>query len=262
MSWNIRRRLAPVLSRGAERWSCRAPRIRALLEVEQPTILGAQEALPDQIRVLRRSLGSDYRTVGRGRGANGRGEASPILYDGQRVELLDWKQSALSNSPDQAGSVSWGNVIPRIMVAATFRDRASSRRFLVVNTHLDHLSRRSRLRSAQAVLQVLAHSGLPAVVTGDLNDGAESAPVRELLSEGVLADTWETAQTHRSEAWGTFPNYREPRRGGRRLDWILASPAFDVLTTAINARRYGGGWGSDHLPVQAELLLAESGGDR
>ncbi|WP_027004335.1 endonuclease/exonuclease/phosphatase family protein [Corynebacterium halotolerans] len=260
MGWNIRRRLSPVTPRPADRWDRRAPRMRALLQVEQPTVLGAQEALPDQVSFLQDSLGQGYRVIGQGRSANGGGEASPILYDSRRLELLDWKQSALSDTPERPGSVSWGNIIPRIMVSAIFRDRVTSRRFLTVNTHLDHLSRRSRVRSAQAVLRVVSDSGLSAVVTGDLNDGAGSAPLRELLTEGELVDTWETAEAHDSEAWGTFPNYRAPRRGGRRLDWILASPTFRVLRAATNPQRHDGGWASDHLPVQAVMLPPENSG--
>lgn len=260
MSWNIRRRIAPVTLRAADRWKRRAPRVRALLGVEQPTILGAQEALPDQVRFLQSCLGNNYRVIGQGRGTGGRGEACPIFYDTRRLELLDWKQSALSNHPARPGSISWGNIIPRIMVSATFREHESSRRFIVINTHLDHLSRRSRLCSARAILQALAESGLPAVVTGDFNADAKSPALRELLAAGALADTWEMAQAHRSQPWGTFPNYRGPRHGGRRLDWILVSPKFQVLSTAINSQRYAGNWASDHLPVQAVLLQSGEGG--
>ena len=200
-----------------------------------------------------------YRWVGRGRGADGRGEGCPIYYDAERLELLDWEQTALSDRPSRPGSTSWGNIIPRIMVCATFTDRATSRNFLAVNTHLDHLSVQSRLRSAQAIRHVVSVGGLPAVLTGDLNDGGTSAPLRELLGDGMLAETWDMAQTHDSEEWGTFSNYREPRRGVRRLDWILASPVFRVDRAAINAGRHEGSWASDHLPVQAVLRLAEGG---
>lgn len=258
MSWNIRRRMPNLLARPADRWEQRVPRIRALLRAEQPTLLGAQEALPDQVSCVRDCLGEAYQSLGRGRGADGRGETAPIFYDTRRLELLDWEQLSLSERPAKPGSVSWGNVIPRIMVVATFRDRRTSRRFLTVNTHLDHLARRSRLRSAQMIRRVIVDRELPAVITGDLNVGAGSAPLRTLLSGGELTDVWETAQTRGSEAWGTFPNYRMPRRGGRRLDWILASPEFGVPHAVINARRYGGGWPSDHLPVQAVLLPPEN----
>lgn len=258
MSWNIRRRL-PVTLRAADRWGHRAPRMRTLLQTEHPTVLTAQEALPEQLDFLRETLGGEYRSIGRGRDVHGGGEASPVLYDDRRLELLDWGQRALSDTPERPGSVSWGNVIPRILVVATFRDRTTGRRFLVANTHFDHLSRRSRVRSAETVLEVVSRSGLPAVVTGDFNDDADSATLDLLLSGGALVDTWRKAPSRRSGDWGTFPNYREPRRGGRRLDWILTTPEFRVCHAAINPRRPHGGWASDHLPVQAVLLLTRDG---
>ena len=259
MSWNIRRPMPPVLSNPADRWDRRAPRLRALLTAERPTVLGAQEVLGDQAAVVWEALGGGYRYVGRGRSTDGGGEASPIFYDSRRLDLIDWDQSALSDHPTRPGSVSWGNLFPRVMVSATFRDRATSRRFLVVNTHLDPLSARSRLRSAHAILEAVAASGLPAVVTGDLNAGPTSAVVRELVSGGVLADSWRGARNRVSEEWGTYANYREPRRHGRRIDWILATSAFKVSHAAVNPLRYGGGWASDHLPVHAVMGLDEGG---
>jgi endonuclease/exonuclease/phosphatase family metal-dependent hydrolase len=230
------------------------------LRAERPTLLGVQEALPDQARFVHESLGPAYQSVGHGRDKNGRGEACPIYYNAERLELLGWEQAALSNQPTCPGSTSWGNVIPRIMVCATFLDRATSRRFLAVNTHLDHLSWASRLHSARAIRAMAATSTTPSVVTGDLNAGAGSAPLRALLDDGTLADTWNVARHRDSGPWGTFSNYRQPRLDGRRIDWILASQEFGVSRSGINTLRYDGGWASDHLPVQAVLVLPGTDG--
>lgn len=261
MSWNVRRPVPAVLARTVDRWQVRAPRVRALLAAELPTVLGAQEVVAEQAEAVRHALGARYRYVGRGRSAAGGGEASPIFYDPSRLELLGWDQSALSDHPGRPGSVSWGNVFPRVVVSATFRDLMTSRRFLVVNTHLDPLSARSRLRSARAILDLVTASGLPAVVTGDLNAGPSSAAVRELVAGGMLADSWHAARSRVSEEWGTYANYRAPRRNGPRIDWILASPAFTVSLAAVNPHRYGGGWASDHLPVHAVVMLTEGRAD-
>ncbi|WP_216693112.1 endonuclease/exonuclease/phosphatase family protein [Dietzia psychralcaliphila] len=261
MSWNIRRPVPALLARPADRWGRRAPGLRALLAAERPTVLGAQEVLGDQAAVVREALGPGYDLVGRGRGADGGGEASPIFYDSDRLELLHWEQAALSDHPTRAGSVSWGNVFPRVMVSATFRDRGTARIFLVVNTHLDPFSARSRLRSARAIGDLVSAAGIPAVVTGDLNAGPSGAAVRELLRDGTLADSWRSARTHVSEEWGTYADYRGPRRSGSRIDWILASSAFRVTHAAVNPLRPGGGWASDHLPVHAVVELVEGGSD-
>ena len=231
------------------------PRLRAMLESEQPTVLCAQEVLDEQAPVVAAALGGGYRAVGRGRTADGGGEACPIFYDSERLELLDWTQAALSDTPEEPGSVSWGNIFPRVVVRAEFRDRATARRIQVVNTHLDPLSARSRLRSSRAVLELVAESDAATVVAGDLNAGPSSAAVRELLTTGALRDSWRVADVRLTEEWGTYANYREPRPDGTRIDWILATSQIKVTQAAINPFAHLGGWASDHLPVQAVVRL-------
>lgn len=256
MSWNIRRILPAPLTRKADRWDRRSPGMAELLGHEAPTLLGAQEALPEQVDFLLRSLGRSYRTVGRGRGADGGGEASPLLYDSTRLSLVSSGQLALSDHPERAGSRSWGNLIPRVVVTATFQDRVTGGRFFAANTHLDHLSARSRRRSVDMILKLAEASGVPTVLTGDLNADARSDTLRALVASGTLEDVWSLAADSGAR-WGTFPNYRPPRLEGRRLDWVLVSPEIKVLYAAHNPRRYANGWPSDHLPVHAVLIPPE-----
>lgn len=252
MTWNIRRKMPAYSPRSADRWDVRAPRLQALLHAERPSLLGVQEALPEQAAFVVQSLGR-HRSVGQGRNADGGGEGSPVIYDPERLELLEWEQLALSNTPARPGSRSWGNMVPRMLVAATFADLATSARFLAINTHLDHISRTSRLQSVRAIQQLVADKSLPAVVLGDLNAGAGTAPLQELLGTGALVDAWAAAAVHDSREWGTFPNYQEPRPGRKRIDWMLCTPDVLVSRAAINPARFAGGWASDHLPVQGVL---------
>lgn len=261
MSFNIRRRMK-VLKRltvpGPDHWERRRPVMQRLLATEQPTILGSQEALPDQAGFIRHALGERYRSVGHGREANGRGEGCPVFYDRERVELLDWTQTALSDTPDVAGSTSWGNRIPRIIVNAAFRDRATGNEFRVLNTHFDHLSRISRLLSAEEILRLVAESTIPAVATGDFNLDVNSPAHEKLTGSGKLIDCWDESLERLTPAWGSFPDYRPPRLYRKRIDWILATPTVSVLRMGINVARFDGKWASDHAPVQAVLRFAES----
>lgn len=255
MTWNIRRRIRHLHAKNPDRWIVRAPRIRALLQAEQPALLGAQEALQDQARFLQEAMGPTYRSVGHGRGPRQGGESGPLFYDNSKLELLSWEQRALSDRPWHAGSVSWGNVLPRIVVVATFKQRASNSIFQAINTHLDHLSGRARQQSARAITQLARASKLPTVVMGDLNAGPGSAPLYELLSGHALVDAWDVAESRISPQWGTFASYRAPRLDAPRIDWILGSPDCHIRCVGINGWQYGGGWGSDHLPVQAVVQL-------
>jgi len=252
MSVNIRRRMRSMMP--ADRWTRRAPALADLLCSEEPALIGMQEALPDQAAYLRDELGPAYRMVGRGRETGSRGEGCPLFFDTRRLELLDWDQQALSDRPDTPGSVSWGNRIPRVMVSATLRDRATSAVLLMINTHLDHLSAPSRLRAARAVRERVSAAHLPAVVTGDMNAGERSVAIRELLADGVLRDSWTAAAERTTPEWGTFPAYRAPRRRRKRIDWIMVTPDVEVVRAGINTRQPRGRWVSDHLPVQAVII--------
>jgi endonuclease/exonuclease/phosphatase family metal-dependent hydrolase len=147
MSFNVRRRMTHVVPRSPDLWSRRRPAVHKLLATEQPTILGVQEALPDQAQVIAASLGQHYKRIGRGRNAQQRGEGCPVFFDSRRLRLTGWRQLALSDTPEVPGSRSWGNFVPRLIVCASFADRSTGQEFRFLNTHFDHLSRKSRLRS-------------------------------------------------------------------------------------------------------------------
>ena len=253
MTYNIRRRMRRPTLRSPDRWDRRRVLIQRLLESEQPSILGVQEALPDQAKFVRRALGDSYRSLGYGRNANKRGEGCPLFYDDNRVELLEWEQTALSATPHTPGSTTWGNPTPRVVVAATFRSRATGVEFRVLNTHFDQFSRRSRMRSVDEILRLIAESNLPTIVTGDFNADDDSLVHDAITASGALLDTWDTEERRVTESWGSFANYGPPKLERKRIDWILATPCVAVLRAGINVTRYDGRWPSDHAPVQAEV---------
>ncbi|MET0887888.1 MAG: endonuclease/exonuclease/phosphatase family protein, partial [Mycetocola sp.] len=153
-----------------------------------------------------------------------------------------------------AGSRSWGNMLPRVVVSADLTDAATGIRFSVFNAHLDHFSRTSRARSAMMLNDLVDASDAPAIVLGDMNAGTRSAPYR-ILTSGSLRDAWVTAGERLTPAWGTYSGYRRPKQGGRRIDWLLVTESVTVDAVGINATRFRGAAASDHEPVQARLRL-------
>lgn len=250
MTFNIRRRMVSMSRPSPDGWSHRRPAIRRLLATEQPALLGVQEALFEQATFVAESLGPQYRRIGRGRNADRRGEGCPMFYDSTRLKLVDWRQHALSDTPDAAGSRSWGNFTPRIVVSASFSDRVTGVQFRAFNTHFDQFSRKARIRSAEFINNLVDASPLPAIVTGDFNTSVGTEPYSVITSDR-LQDAWVTADKRLTDAWGTFPNYRAPQLDRKRIDWILASKTVLVTEAATNPTRYGGVAASDHLPVQA-----------
>ncbi|MCM6762414.1 endonuclease/exonuclease/phosphatase family protein [Rathayibacter sp. ZW T2_19] len=253
MTYNIRRRMPRLTSRAIDLWDRRQPLVRRLLETERPAILGVQEALPDQAAFVQDVLGPSFEGMGFGRDPDRGGERVMLFVDRRRFAVRHWSQIALSDTPDAAGSRSWGNRIPRTAVIAELVDHATNRELTVVSTHFDHLSRNSRLHSARLLAERVVALDRPAIVMGDANTDAGSAPYRALLDGGRLADSWVVAGRHLTPGWGTYSNYRAPRPG-RRIDWLaVTAGAFEVVSTGVNAVRYDGAAASDHEPVQAVL---------
>ena len=253
MTYNIRRRMTRLTPRSKDAWSRRKHLLGPLLATEQPAVLGVQEALLDQSRFVGESLGPGYARIGYGRNSNRDGEACPIFYDTERIELLDWRQLALSGTPLVPGSRSWGNRVPRLVVQAEFRDLATGVAFRALNTHFDHQSAKARLQSAKMLTRLIANGEGPVVVTGDANADVDTAPYRELTHNAGLVDAWLMPERRLSDDYTTFSNYRAPKVGGKRIDWLLVGGGIEVRAMGINAVRFDGAAPSDHEPVQAVL---------
>ncbi|MDQ1113460.1 endonuclease/exonuclease/phosphatase family metal-dependent hydrolase [Microbacterium testaceum] len=259
MSFNIRRRFDRITWPPADRWPMRKERLRTFLSANKPHLLGTQEAMPDQARWVQGALGSDYGRIGLGRGPRRDGEGTPLFYDRERIEVEDWQQVALSNTPEVPASTGWGNTIPRIAVIAQLRDRATGSRFTFVNTHFDAFSRRARRRSATWLHELVARREHPLLFTADVNAHVRSSELADMFADGLLVDTWSYAPARRTAEWGTFNNYAAPRIGARRIDALLATPDVGVRAVGIDPRPTGTQWPSDHLPVQAVVRIHPPG---
>jgi len=256
MSYNIRRRMPRAGRTSPDRWAHRSPALAQQLALEQPTIVGVQEALLDQADFVARALGPRYQWVGRGRNADGDGEMCPIFFDTARVRLEEWTQLALSSAPRVAGSRSWGNMIPRVVVRARFTDLDTKNTLTFLNTHLDHRSRRSRLHSADMLADMA--NGSNVIVTGDFNTSVDTGPYERVVPP--LTDAWQRARVQLTPEWGTFPNYHPPKLDRKRIDWVLVSRDVEVRKAAINTALFAGIAPSDHVPVQAVVRLSALAG--
>lgn len=257
MSFNLRRAMDGPLLLKRERWSVRSSAVRRVLRTEHPTVLGLQEALPRSVRVVMDALGPQHRVIGHGRGRAGTGEGTPLVYDADRLDVEFWEQRALSDHPDEPGSRTWGNLIPRVLVRAEFRDRATGARFVVVNTHLDPFSARSRRRSAEEIATLIADSVLPVLVLGDFNADLGARSLQALVTADGITDSWVSAQRHLTPEWGSFVGSRRPRLRARRIDGVLTTSEVCVRAVGLNPRNHDGIRPSDHLPVQALVRLPE-----
>lgn len=232
----------------------RAPLVRAALE--HVDVVGTQEGTPAHLAALTGS-GTGFAAVGRSRDGGSGGEHSAVLYRTARVELLGHGDFWLSPTPD-VRSTGWDATYRRLCTWARLRDLATGSVLVVLNAHLDHEGAQARVESARLLLARAAEvaGADPVVVTGDLNAGPGSEPLR-LLLEGGLADAREASASPPAGPVTTFTDLTDPDRPGecRRIDWVLVGPGVAVDRYAVLDARPGGRHPSDHDPVVAALRL-------
>lgn len=238
-------------------WPGRRPAMATLLGREQPTVMGTQEGLYDQLKDIARDLPARYDWIGQGRDGGSHGEFSAVFFDQERLEPRAFDSYWLSRRPRLMGSKSWADTV-RMVTWVRFADRRTGAEFTFINTHFDHVSRCARIRSAKLVrtqVRKLAPK-LPVVVTGDFNvAGTPAARSYRILTGAGLVDAWDAAEERLTPAYGTYCGWQPPVVGADRIDWILATPQFAVRAAAVNPFTAGDVYPSDHLPLQAVVEL-------
>lgn len=255
MSFNLKYGLPVRL--GANSWPRRRPVMAELLNREQPTVIGTQEGLYGQLTDMDRDLPDHYTWIGEGRAGGRRDEHMAVFYDTRRLEAEEHAHFWLSDTPEVAGSTSWGNRTVRMATWVRFADRRTGRELVVVNTHLDNVSEHARVRGAELLRDRIAAfpPALPVILTGDFNAPAEDSASYDVLTGAGLADTWTTAAGRRTPRYATWHGFDRPVLDGPRIDWILTRGAVSVESIGINTFDRGGQYPSDHLPVQVLATL-------
>lgn len=255
MSFNLR---TPTIFDGLNYWHLRKGFVARTIRQFSPDVLGTQECKDEQAEFLEKQLpGYAFVGVGRSDGKR-RGEMCGIFYRSDRFTLLDQGHFWLSKTPSKPGSKSWGSVFPRLASWVKLRDR-DGQTFCFFNTHLDAWGSRARLEQARLLRERIGQiaAGLPVVITGDFNTDEGSAPYRMLIAgpsgrDVKFADTFRVANPDATEQDGTRHDFWG-KKGGQRIDWILASAGFQTISSEINRVRDGGRYPSDHFPVQTVL---------
>ena len=232
MSFNIRYGTA---NDGDNHWTRRREMLFDVVREHDADLIGVQEALATQIDEMIAAAPA-YAVVGVGRDdGRARGEFSAILFRRDRFRVADSGTFWFSDTPAVPGSKSWGNSITRIATWARLIDRDGTG-FYHFNLHLDHLSQPSRERSTELLLQRIAARAVPAepvVVTGDFNVGEGNPALGSLLGTAgapgaPFVDTFRVKHPDAKEV-GTFNGFKFGATTGDKIDYVLVSPATEVI---------------------------------
>lgn len=251
MAFNVR---VPVDTDG-NRWELRRDRLVETIREAAPDLVGTQELVRAQAGFIVGHL-PEYAWFGTGRrGAQGdaNDEYMGVFYRRDALRLVESGDFWLSDTPDAPGSMTWGNLYPRMVTWGLFERVSDGRRFYFLDTHLPYRDEDGpvRVRAAEAIVQWIAGLpvDVPVILAGDFNDVPGSATHRALT--GGLEDAW-TEAPRREGPEGTFHGFTGTP--GKRIDWILYRGLQPThVRTIVDHSASDGDYPSDHFPVLAEF---------
>ena len=244
---------------GANAWPLRKEAVAKLIK-DEADVAGLQEVKPDQHEWLVQNL-PEFGFIGVGRDIAGRDESIPLIYRKDRFELLASGTFWLSETPEEAGSTTWGNKLPRICTWAKLRDSKANTAFWFYNVHLDHQSALARERGLALVADRMEkrEGKEPAILVGDLNTSVGSTPLKALAARErpALISTYDALEI---PAEGTFHGFTG-KAEGRAIDYIFVEKdRWEVKSGRILKTTYPGTDHverpvSDHFPVSAKVAI-------
>ncbi|MCU4156455.1 endonuclease/exonuclease/phosphatase family protein [Carboxylicivirga sp. A043] len=243
---------------GINAWTNRKGLVYDFLDDKQPDIIGFQEVLKSQLDDLSNEL-IDYEYIGVGRD-DGResGEFVPVFYAKDKFELLASSHFWLSETPEIAGSKSWGAVLPRIVTWLQLKDKNNGYIFYVFNTHFSHVSAFARNESAILLLnKIKTIAGkAPVVLMGDFNAQPSERMYSTLTDnwEGYL-QLWDTRYLPIENDEANFQTFNGFKHETPEvvIDHIFTNGFFDVKSFSTHHVIKNDVFISDHYPIMAQL---------
>jgi endonuclease/exonuclease/phosphatase family metal-dependent hydrolase len=239
---------------GVNEWGKRKQKVFDLISKYNPDIIGIQEALHHQLNDIVTNV-DGFHFIGKGRDdGREKGEYSAILFRKDRFEILEQNTFWLSETPDKPGSKNWDAAITRVVTWAIMNDRKAGRKFLVMNTHFDHIGREARKQSAAILKQKASDLApdIPMIITGDLNCTREEEPF-QILTNNELIELIDPA----SSPEGTYCTFAVDGPECKAIDYVLLSNEWRADQYKVIKDNDGTYYPSDHLPVMITLSYTE-----
>ena len=252
MSYNIRLSSGTIKADSIYHWEHRKQASLNLMHEENPTVFGLQEACPDQMDYMVENL-PEYGYIGVGRGDGKRkGEFMSIFYKKEEVEFIDGGTFWLSETPDQV-SKGWDAQCFRTCTWALLKKKDTGKKFVYMNTHLDHMGKVAREESIKLIVEraeKLTGGKLPVFITADFNSPTSNAifkPMQEaMLDARVEAPVTDDRGT--LNCWGTTPP-------GVVIDHVFYRGAEAQKFEVLRDKDYGAPYVSDHYPVMLTAIM-------
>jgi len=253
MSFNVR---TPADTEPGKRWPDRRDAMVKVILDAHPAVIGTQELVQEQADYLAGHL-PGYRWFGEGRRGGSGDEHMGVFYDSNVLAIEQSGNFWLSDTPDVPGSITWGNLYPRMVTWALFRRIDDGRRFYFMNTHLPYRDEDEprRVKGAELIGTRVAKlpADLPVVLTGDFNSEPGGDTYKAFTR--VLQDTRTQVKAPQGPRL-TFHDFTG--KATVQLDWVLVR-GFHARSFLTDDRRVDGVLPSDHFPLWRALNRPRQG---
>lgn len=228
-------------------WQARAPHVCALLDFHHWDIIGVQEVRTNQKQALEKL---PYHMCYYEREGDGSDEGLALLSH-PRFTIRDQGFFWLSDTPDRS-SIHPKAGCKRIAIWVIYEEHGQP--FLVINTHLDHISESARYEGMRVLLHELQEkiADYPTILLGDFN-ATPNERVHSLL-KGFTDVKMQTPHYYGPK--GTFQDfdYNRPWSDLEEIDYVYTKNcAIKKVGCIMDScdRRFP----SDHFPVVATLEI-------
>lgn len=237
---------------GPNSWEHRRDFLKDILLSHSPDIIATQEGRFHQLQELNTLL-PGYDIIDSHRAWIGERMYPTFFLKKGSFEFMKSEDIWLSETPDIAGSKSFGSAFPRLMTWMKIQPVGSDRDFWVVNTHLDHIKEETRLGQVKVLssqIKKFWNPSDPLIIMGDFNAGPASSVRKHLETEFALQDTWKLFNQMEESSHHPFSG-EEPN--GKRIYWILADKKLKINSSSLDKSSRGGRFPTDHFPVVTKI---------
>ena len=96
-------------------------------------------------------------------------------------------------------------------------------------------------------------AGRPVILTGDFNAEPSSPVIAHVVADSTLRSAWDTAPERHGTAWSFSDFGQLPEEERPLIDYVFCGGGLEVRSCSILPDTLGGGYLSDHAPVEARL---------
>ncbi|MGG1636138.1 endonuclease/exonuclease/phosphatase family protein [Paenibacillus sp. FSL K6-3182] len=246
MSFNLR---IHVAEDGENAWPNRVEAAAEAIKASGAAVVCTQEGSLPMLESLNALL-PEYEWIGEGRLGGEEGEFCAIFFQKDRLKPVESGTFGLSERPEQLGFQSWNTACPRICTWVRLK-QIDGQEYLILNTHLDHISEEARIKGAMLILDKMnITSGASAILTGDFNCEPETKTIQTLIQAG-LRHTYTYPDVHPGCTYHGFEGGEE----GEPIDYIFVTPNIRIVSANVDKGKYDGKYPSDHYPITATLQV-------